>query len=141
MSLKDQKHCILSWLVGEELASDIVRGNDILTIEVIPSDKNFPEVLSDNVNISLIKKTIVRKRPTIKSCNIWKQNMKSKYLKYGYCNKRLSKRTNGNNKVTCKMCLKWHHFQCIERKQNPSDLWFCRKCKINVNNSKSTYCY
>ena len=75
MSLKDQKHCILSWLVGEELASDIVRGNDILTIEVIPSDKNFPEVLSDNVNISLIKKTIVRKRPTIKSCNIWKQKV------------------------------------------------------------------
>ena len=35
MSLKDQKYCILSWLVGEELASDIVRGNDILTIEVI----------------------------------------------------------------------------------------------------------
>ena len=75
MSLQDQKYCTLSWLVGEELASDIVRGNDILTIEVIPSDKNFPEVLSDNVNISLIKKTIVRKRPTIKSCNIWKQKV------------------------------------------------------------------
>ena len=31
---------------------------------------------------------------------------KTKYLEYGYCNKRLSKRANGNNKVTCKMCLK-----------------------------------
>ena len=55
MSLQDQKCNILSWLVGEELASDIVRGNDILTIEAIPSDKNFPEDLSDNVKISLIK--------------------------------------------------------------------------------------
>ena len=69
MSLQDQKYCTLSWLVGEELASDTVRGNDILTIEAIPSDKNFLEDLLDNVNISLIK-YYFRARPTIKSCNI-----------------------------------------------------------------------
>ena len=69
MSLQDQKYCTLSWLVGEELASDTVRGNDILTIEAIPSDKNFLEDLLDNVNISLIK-YYFRTRPTIKSCNI-----------------------------------------------------------------------
>ena len=72
MSLQDQKCNILSWLVGEELASDIVRGNDILTIEAIPSDKNFPEDLSDNVKISLIK-DYCQEEAYNKTCNTWKQ--------------------------------------------------------------------
>ena len=55
MSLQDQKYSILDWLVGEELASDIVIGNDILTIETIPSDNNFPVDVPDNVNIPSIK--------------------------------------------------------------------------------------
>ena len=55
MSLHDQKYCILDWLVGKEWASGIIRGNDILTTEAIHSDKNFPNDLPDNVNISPIK--------------------------------------------------------------------------------------
>ena len=104
MSLQGQKSCILSWLVGETLASDIVRGNDILTIEAIPRDKIFPEDLSDNFNRSLIKGYCQEE-----ACNKILPHMKtkSKYLKCGYCNKSLNKGTNGNNNVTCKMCLKW----------------------------------
>ena len=92
MSLQDQKYSILSWVVGVELASDIVRGNDILTIEATPSDKNFP----DNVKISLIKDYCQEE-----SYNKILQHMKtkSKYLKCGYCNKRLNKSTNANNNV------------------------------------------
>ena len=130
MSLQDQKYCTLSWLVGEELASDIVRGNDILTIEAIPSDKNFPEDLSKNVNI------LIKYYCQDEAYNKILQHENKKQIFEMW-----NKGTNGNNNLTCKMCLKWYHFQCIERKQNPSDLWFCRKCKINVNNSKSTYCY
>ena len=68
MSLQDQKYSILSWVVGVELASDIVRGNDILTIEATPSDKNFP----DNVKISLIK-DYCQEEAYNKTCNTWKQ--------------------------------------------------------------------
>ena len=104
MSLQDQKYCILDWLVGEELASDIIRGNDILTTEAIPSDKNFPYDLSDNVNISLIKDYCQEE-----AYNKILQHMKtkSKYLKCGYCNKRLNKSTKSSNNVTCEMRLRW----------------------------------
>ena len=111
---------LLSWLVGDETAGEIVRQNESITkdtnIATIP-DSFFDPMVKFNVLVKYCTKSAFQ----IISTKI-KEGIKS--WRCGTCKRKMGK----GRSIICECCLLWSHYNCVGLPEKPTGDWFCTEC-------------
>ena len=131
MSIREKSFMILSWIVGERYAEEVVNGNEVMAEAQLPTfTKISASVLDKSVDLSLVESYCCANTFS-KLQKLTERKLLRLAWKCGTCTKAI-----GNQySIICKQCLEWSHYLCSQLNEKPAGDWFCSNCATLIEKS------